>query len=149
MNISSLQTYYQNLDTSLGFGRNSERSNTVQKKCTFCGGTNHSSEKCFKRIIQEKEKARADGHSDNRRTERISRNVFRCGSEDHLIAKFPNLPKENDKRRKLVLWNEKGNRACGNGKNNSDQKIYASMARMSDNDECTSGNFGDSSKLTN
>ena len=33
--------------------------------------------------------------------------------------------------------------------NNSDQKIYASMARMSNNDKCPSGNFGDSSKLTN
>ena len=31
-------------------------------------------------------------------------------------------------------------------KNNSDQKIYASMARMSNNDECPSGNFGDSSQ---
>ena len=27
--------------------------------------------------------------------------------------------------------------------------MYASMARMSDNDECPSGNFGDSSQLTN
>ena len=34
-------------------------------------------------------------------------------------------------------------------KNNSDQKIYASMARMSGNDECPSGNVGDSSQLTN
>ena len=34
-------------------------------------------------------------------------------------------------------------------KNNSDQNIYASMARMPSNDECTSGNFSDSSQLTN
>ena len=34
-------------------------------------------------------------------------------------------------------------------KNNSDQKIYASMARKSGNDECPNGNFGDSSQLTN
>ena len=34
-------------------------------------------------------------------------------------------------------------------KNNSDQQIYASMAHMSGNDECPSGNFGNSSKLTN
>ena len=27
--------------------------------------------------------------------------------------------------------------------------MYASMARMSGNDECPSGNFGDSSQLTN
>ena len=31
----------------------------------------------------------------------------------------------------------------------SDQKIYASMVRMSSNDECLSGNFGDISQLTN
>ena len=34
-------------------------------------------------------------------------------------------------------------------KNNSDQKIYASMARMYRNDECTSENFGDNLQLTN
>ena len=45
--------------------------------------------------------------------------------------------------------NEKGNSACDNDKNNSDQNIYASMARMSDNDEYPSENFGDSSKFTN
>ena len=53
--ISSLQTDYINLDRRLSFGRKSERANTVQKKCTFCGGTNASLEKCFKRIRQEKE----------------------------------------------------------------------------------------------
>ena len=35
------------------------------------------------------------------------------------------------------------------GKNNSDQEIYACMARISGNDKCPSGNFGDSSQLTN
>ena len=34
-------------------------------------------------------------------------------------------------------------------KNNSNQKIYASMARMSGNDKYTSENFGDRSQLTN
>ena len=33
--------------------------------------------------------------------------------------------------------------------NNSNQKIYASMARISGNDKCPSENYGDSSKLTN
>ena len=81
--------------------------------------------------------------------ERTPRKCFRCGSEDNLIAKFPNPPKENEKRQKQVRLNEKGNIACNSTKNNSDQKIYASMAPMSGNDECTSENFGDSSKLTN
>ena len=74
---------------------------------------------------------------------------YRCRPEDHLIAKCPQPPKENEKRRKQVCFNEIGNRACDNGKNNSDQNIYASMAYMSDNDECTSGKFGDSLQLTN
>ena len=42
-----------------------------------------------------------------------------------MIAKFP----------KQVYFNEKGNYACDNIKNNSDCEIYASMARMSSNDE--------------
>ena len=35
----------------------------------------------------------------------------------------------------------KGNRACNNDENKSDQKIYASLPRMSGNDECPSGSF--------
>ena len=66
-----------------------------------------------------------------------------------MIAKCPKPLKDNEKRRKQVLFNEKGNRACDNGENNSDQKIYVSMTRMSGNDECPSENFGDSSQLTN
>ena len=91
LKISSLQTYDLNFDCSSGFGRNSEITNNVQTKCTFCGGTNNSTEKCFKRIRQEKEKARAAGASDNRQTERTYRKCFRCGSVDHLIAKCPKL----------------------------------------------------------
>ena len=53
--------------------------------------------------------------------ERTLRKLFRCGYEDHMIAKFP----------KQVCFNEKGNRACDNGKNKDDQKINAYMARMS------------------
>ena len=74
---------------------------------------------------------------------------FRCGSEDHIIEKCPKPPKDNEKRRKQVLFNEKVSRACDNGKNNDDHKIYAYMARMSSNDERSSENYGDSSQLTN
>ena len=42
-----------------------------------------------------------------------------------MITKFP----------KQVCFNETGNRACDNGENNSDCKIYASMEEMSSNDE--------------
>ena len=34
-----------------------------------------------------------------------------------------------------VCFNKKGNYECDNGKNNSDCEIYASMARISSNDE--------------
>ena len=53
--------------------------------------------------------------------------------------------KNNEKRQNQVCLNEKGNRACNNGKNNSDQKIYASLVRFSSNDICPSGYFGDNS----
>ena len=53
------------------------------------------------------------------------RKCFRCGYEDHMIAKFP----------KQVYFNEKVNRTCDNGKNSSDCKVYASMAQMSSNNE--------------
>ena len=67
---------------------------------------------------------------------------MRCVSEDHLIAKCPN--NNNEKWQKQVRLYEKVNPACDNGKNNSDQKIYASMARISGNGKYPSGTFGDS-----
>ena len=54
LNISSLQTDYLNIDSSSGFGSDSERAHDVQTECTFWGGVNHSAEQCFKRIIKEK-----------------------------------------------------------------------------------------------
>ena len=81
--------------------------------------------------------------------ERTHRKCFRCGSEDHMIAKCPKPPKNNEKRQKQVHFNEKGNRACDNGKHKSDHKIYASMARMSNNDKRSSEKYGDSLQLTN
>ena len=85
----------------------------------------------------------------NIQTKRPPWKCFRCGSGNNLIAKCPEPPKDNKKRRKQVSFNEKVNRACDNDKNNSDQNIYASMARMSINEECPSENFGDSSRLIN
>ena len=57
--------------------------------------------------------------------ERLPREYFRNGSEDHMIAKCP----------KQVCVNEKCNRACDNGKNNSGCEIYASMAQISSNEK--------------
>ena len=57
--------------------------------------------------------------------ERTPRKCFRCRFEDHMIIKCP----------KRVCFNDKVNRACDNGENNSDCKIYSSMAQMSSNDK--------------
>ena len=100
MNISSLQTDYLNIYRSSGFGGNSERAHDVQKKCTFCGGTNHSAEKFFKRIRKEKGKTCAVDVSSNRQMEWSHRKFFTCGSEDHRISKCVNPPQDNDKQRK-------------------------------------------------
>ena len=54
-----------------------------------------------------------------------------------------------DKRQNQVCLNERGNCACDKGENNSDQKIYELMARMSGIDKYPSRNLGDSSQLTN
>ena len=145
-----MQTDYLNLDNSVsGSSRHNDRAHSVQTKCTFCGLNNHSTGKCFKRIRQEKEKARAVDVSSNRNSERPPRKFFRCGSEDHMIAKCLKPPKDNEKLCKQVRFNEKVNRACDNREDNDDHKIYASMARMSSDDEPKSGKYGASSQLTN
>ena len=66
-----------------------------------------------------------------------------------MIAKCPKPPKDNEKRRKQARFNEKGNCACDNGEDDNDHKIYASMEQMSGDDERKSGEYGDSSQLTN
>ena len=138
-----------NLDNSVsGSSRHNEMAHSFQTKCTFCGINNHSALKCFKRIRQEEKKARAVGVSSNKNSDHPARNFYRCGSEDHMISKFPKPPKDSEKRRKSVRFNEKGNLACNNSKNNNDHKIYASMARMSSNEKCSSEKYGESLQLT-
>ena len=112
---------------------------TFQKKCTFFGLNNHSTEKCFKRIRQEKEKACAVGVSSNINSERPPRKCYRCGSEDHMIEKCPKPPKYNEKQRKSVHFNEKDNCTCDNSEDENDHKIYAFMERMSSDDEIKIG----------
>ena len=59
LNISSIQTEYLNLDSSQsGSSKNNEKANSAKAKCTFCGLTNHSVQKCFKNIRKDKEKSR-------------------------------------------------------------------------------------------
>ena len=50
---------------------------------------------------------------------------------------------------KIIRFNGKNNHSFDNDENNSDQKICASMERMSGNDEYPSQNFGDSLQFTN
>ena len=135
------------MDSSSVFGRNSLIAKNAQKKCTFCGGAYKYVEKCFKKIRKEKEQDCAASHLDDRSTEQTPQKCFRCGSEDHLITKCPKPPKDNEKRINQVRFNENVHLACDNGENNSDQMIYAYIARMSNNEKFPSGNFGDSSQL--
>ena len=126
LKISSLKTDYLHLGSSSGFCRNSERAHAVQTECTFCGGNNHSAEQCFKKVRTENEKARAVDVSFYRQIQRTPRKFFRCGSEDHMIAKFP----------KQVCFIEKGNYACDNSKSDIDCETYEYMERMSSNEKC-------------
>ena len=87
-----------NLNKVSGYGRNNDRANISQTKYTICGGTNHSAEKCFKTIRKYKGKARAAGDSDIQQAERTPRKYFKCGSVDHIIAKYPKPPKDNEKQ---------------------------------------------------
>ena len=129
LNISSFQTDYLNPDNIVsGSSRHNQRENSVQTKCTFCELNNNPAENCFKGIRQEKEKARAVGISSNRNSECLPRKCYRCGSEDHMIAKCHNPPKDNQKQCKLLRFIEKGIRACDNSDDDNDHKIYASMA---------------------
>ena len=66
-----------------------------------------------------------------------------------MIAKCPYPPKDSEKRRKSVRFNETVNRACDNSEDDNDHKIYASMARMSNDDEREIKEYGDSSQWTN
>ena len=81
--------------------------------------------------------------------ERLPRKCFRCGSEVHMITKCPKPPKDNEKPRNQVRFNEKGNGAYDNGEDNDDHKIYASTARMSSDEERKSVKYGDILQLTN
>ena len=120
---------YLNLDSSQsGSSKHNEKANSAKAKCTYCGLSNHSVEKCFKKIRKEKEKARSAGTSSNKNSDRPARKCFRCGSEDHLIAKCPKPPKDSEKRRKSDKSKEKGNSAKDNSDDDDDLKVYASMA---------------------
>ena len=51
-----------------------------------------------------------------------------------MIAKCPKTPKDSEKIRKSEKSKEKGNSVKDNSDNDDDLKVYASMARMSNDD---------------
>ena len=93
-----------NIDSSSGSGRNNERENLVQTKCTFCGGTKHSAKKCFK-DKKDKDKARELGDFYTKQTERPPWKCFKCDSVYHIVAKCPKPPKDNknDERKSVSI----------------------------------------------
>ena len=90
--------------------------------------------KCFKKIRKEKEKAHYAGTLSNKSSYCPDQKCFRCGSEDHLITKCTKPPKDSEKRRKSNKAKEKGNSAKDNRDDDNDLKVYASMARMTNDD---------------
>ena len=102
-----------------------------------------------KRSERKKQKSRSAGTSSNKNSDRPARKCFICGSDDHLISKCTKPPKDSEKRRKSNKSKEKVNRACDNRDDDNDVKVYASMARMSSDDERENKHYGDSSQLTN
>ena len=91
-------------------------------------------EKCFKNIRKEKQKTRSAGTSPNKNSDCPARKCYRFGYEDHLIAKFTKPPKDSEKRRKSDKAKGKGNSVKDNSDDDDDLKVYASMARMSNDD---------------
>ena len=96
-----------------------------------------------------KEKVRSAGTSSSRILDRPDWKCFRCGSEDHMIAKCPKPTKDIEKRHKSKKSKEKGNRACDNSDDDNDLKVYASMVRISSDDKHEIKDYGDSLQLTN
>ena len=61
----------------------------------------------------------------------------------------PKQPKDGKKKCKKVSFKEKGNSVKDNSEDDDDLKVYASMARMSNDDVSEKKDYGDSSQLTN
>ena len=61
----------------------------------------------FQNIRKGKVKACSAGTSSNKNSDCPARKCFRCGCEDHTIAKCPKPPKDSEKRRKYEKSKEK------------------------------------------
>ena len=125
MNILSLQTEYLNIDSSQsGSSKHNKKAKSAQAKCTYCGFSNHSVEKCFKKIRKEKEKARSADTSPNKNSDLPAWKCYRYGSENRIIAECPKPPKDCEKKPKSEKSKEKGNSAKYNSDDDYDLKVY-------------------------
>ena len=92
---------------------------------------------------QDKEKFCADGDFDRQWTEHPPCKCFRCRSIDHIVAKLPKPPKDDDKRWNNARFNERGNHALqkesDDGDDDNDEKIYEYMVPMSGNENFVVG----------
>ena len=66
-----------------------------------------------------------------------------------MIANYHKPRKDSQKIRKSEKSKEKGNRTCDNSDDDNELKVYASMARMSNDDKRENKDYGDSSQLNN
>ena len=66
---------------------------SIQQHFNWKGLCKHAQNLCQKCESCQKEKTRAIDVSSNRQMEHTPRECFRCGSEDHMIKKYPNQQK--------------------------------------------------------
>ena len=85
------------------------RANLLQKKCAFVEVLTILQKQI--KLRKDNEKTCAAGDSDRQWTERTPRKCFRCGSVNHLFAKYLKPPKDNKRQQKQVCFNERGNHA--------------------------------------
>ena len=150
-----------------------KNSDLPPRKCFRCGSVDHLIANCPKppkdgekkngKKVSFKDKEKGNSVKDNSDDDddlkvytsmaRMSaQKCFRCGSDDHLIAKCPKPPKdgENKNGKKVSFkYKEKGNSVKDNSDDDDDLKVYRSMARMSNDDVSKNKDYGDSSQLTN
>ena len=77
----------------------------------------------FQKDQKGKRKAHSSGTSSKTISDHPARKCFRCGSEDHMIAKCPKPPKDSEKRRKSDKSKETGNSAKDNSDGDNDLKV--------------------------
>ena len=80
-------------------------------------------ENVSKRSENKKRKYRSVGTASNKNSDRPNLKCFRCGSEYHIIAKFPKPPKDSEKRRKSDKSKEKVTRAKDNSDDDNELNI--------------------------